>query len=195
MQLKKSISQVVKDLINSGNITQPAQLSYPTFEEIDVYPTFRNYFTDKAASILHNKVRGTINQYNEKNQYYDLVHILAKLDLRHPNNKLQSGDFNSYTRKISIVRYFGLSCGAHNLQDAVNKMIANINDMAENEYINATLAPFSIICLSEDVPPEERLIIVSYLAVKEDCDVQVGQKYAQLMVEEGNKPNNVEAVK
>ena len=191
MLLKEKISQAVADLINSGLTPSPA-VNPPEIKCEDVYPQLRKFFTDKAGKALHNKARDLIHQRDELAGHEGLVKFLAKLNIKQAVIELPK---HGYTRVIDIVNFIGLSTNEQQLPEAVSKVISTINDLADKDFITAAMSPISIIELHPSAWPENRYIVVSYLAINRVGQVWVDNNLQQITFKEGGMPTNVKDLK
>lgn len=150
----------------------------------------RQYFSDEAGKVLHNKVGSLLYQTNEQVGHEGLARLLAKL-------KIKSAQVAIDTNKAGLIRtmymcfYFGGSCERKNTHIVINELIDMMNDLASKQFIKATLAPLSIMKMAKPVNPFEpqKYIVVSYIHLTPAGEQYAKSTYPKLWFLEGEVPN------
>jgi len=155
-------------------------LSVPQFKAIDLVPFVDSHLNVDAKDIIQNhKTFSVCHQWNEKtsdNKYEGpeanaLGELLKKLQV----DNYEALQVSNYTRKISLVRYYGVTTELARVGEAALKMVNMFNDLATKGLIRAVLAPFMLVELVGG-----KIVIVSYIAVDQPNEALVQSMYGSL---------------
>ena len=118
--------------------------------------------------------------------YFSLSPILAKLEVNSAKDLLLT---TPYVRHFAKVNCFGYTVNEGNIAQAAIKLIGQINDMANNGYVIASLTKLGLFELAHiDYSKPKQYIVMSYLAIDHVHEPLVHAKYNSCIFIEGALP-------
>jgi len=98
-------------------------------------------------------------------------------------------------RRISMVRFFGVTSYIKDEMQSLTLLIDMLNDLGDKGYIQACLSTPNKVPMARINPFKEEAAYVCYIALTDDGDKYAAQTYADLMFNEGNAPKRLEDIK
>lgn len=181
----KDMMNQIQDMISTNRVDEPKQLSYPTFEAVDLTAEIDALLTDKAKTALKTQTFSTVHQYNEPVSSIALFQVtmgsfLDKLKVKYAD---EVANTSPYIRKATTVKYFGITVNAADIDKGIAEITNFINDLASKGFIKASLSTPMSIQLAD-----EKIAIVTYLAIDDADMTWVQSNYSKLIFQEGGVP-------
>lgn len=186
MQSKLSIAQALNDLIKSGKTDEPTTLSAPGFNMVDIYPIFEHSFNEKAKATFAKKADSLIFQYNEKYPQGAILHLLGKLELK--TCKQFKDEVNVYIRKFDKVCFMASRATKDKLPEAIEKVIAAVNDVADKDFTKAYMVQLGVLELMPVDLPEPEYVVISYITLTDKGEAYAKLHHADVLINEGGIP-------
>jgi len=190
MSSQLAISQAIDALIRSGK-EEGDPLTLPAFQQLDIYPMFEHAFSDKAKKTMSLKTDSLLHQYNEPLDSAYILTMLGNLGLKTCARYKGLNPVDMYIRKTDLIHFVASRAIKDKLPIAINKVIATVNDVADNGFTKVCLVQLSVI---ETVPidlPEPEFIVISYISLTEKGSQYVVQNWPDMFIPEGGIPQRV----
>lgn len=180
--------QQIQTMIETNNINEPAQLTVQTFQIEDLSNKIDSFLSEKAKAALKVKANSTIYIYkvypNDGAKAIDyLRHILYKFEI---DGWYDLDKGVNYIQHVAPVNYFGCTVDPDHLDEALVKISNLINELAEKDFIRATLAAPQSIKLMNG-----KLAVITYLAIDDVNLNWVKSNYPSLLFNEGGYPTEL----
>ena len=183
--LSKDINQAVLDLLNNPNAKQHTPMGFPL---LNIFPQFRDCFSEIAQQVLDNRHKGLVYEHNRIVMTPGLGLLLNKLGL-YSCRTMQHG---LTIRQFDHMNYIGSLCSKDTLYLAIEKVISVVNELMNKGFGKATLEPLSIIQIVPINKPEPEYIVLSYITLTQAGVTYATAKMPKMIMLEGTIPNRVE---
>lgn len=186
--MRNAVQNLTQATTNSNYSSPP--VTHPFITTIHLYPKFEQFFNKEAKAICNLQTNGMVHQYVESNHEWSHLHglmeLIALLGIKSAKHNPCEKFFD---RKYAMVHCFGFSCEANKIDAATIELINNVNDMASNKFVNASLYNLGMMKLGKHDPADPDMYCVfSYLAVPHEHEATVKSKYSHLQFPEGGLP-------
>jgi len=132
----------------------------------DVYPYCGAFLSDKAKEAVSITAHSLVHQYNKS---------------------LGGG---TYIREVALVKYLGFSCHIEDAGEAVQILCSKLNELAEQDFIKASLKTMLIIPYVQiaPIPWDNSCAVMSYVAISREGEEYIKKYMAHLDTPEGGVP-------
>jgi hypothetical protein len=181
------INQAVQKLISENRFEEGELTIGEPMKVENIFSTFEHLFNDKAKAALNNKTVHLVHQRNEELPSNGLMRLLGALGVPKAQEYIDNGGM--YIRVADLVQFFASRASSiENIPKAIEKVVKNLNELADKDFVTASLLPLSILRITNVEQNRFEYIVISYAAITSAGSNYIDLNMKSVVVKEGELP-------